>query len=208
MTLFIDGRVPGPGDMERLRLLLSTFQDGTGMLDGGQAPGWRDFERAAASWLGGAASESKHIYDVHCQTSDGRLYGFSCKMRGTLSETRRRGDATIEVSNSAKKLWDGLKAVGINEENLMVSDAGLAGATIISTVEGWHLAVSTPGGGSFMAEHSPMLHLAYSARTGEYQLFVFDRHLPSVSETAALIWTVTGNRLLGLRPDGNRGVEW
>lgn len=217
MTLFVD-RLPDARDMQRLQLLLSTFQDGSGMLEGGHAPGWRDFERAVASWLGGEASESKHIYDVHVRPA-GRslLSGFSCKMRGTLKDTRRKGDATIEVSNSAKKLWSSLKTAGITEENLSSNNAVLAGRTIIATAAAWHHEVSSEGGGPFDAENSPMLHLAYDPGTArqrlagqqtEYQLFAFRHHLPGEDEAAALRWYVTGNRLLGLRPDGSRGVEW
>lgn len=49
-------------EVEKLRLILSTYQDGTGMLaasDGLTLPGWRDFERAVAATLGGIARESK-----------------------------------------------------------------------------------------------------------------------------------------------------
>jgi hypothetical protein len=48
--------------LERLRLILSTYQDGTGMIatPGGMTlPGWRDFERAVAAVFGGVAQESK-----------------------------------------------------------------------------------------------------------------------------------------------------
>ena len=51
-------RHPTAGELERLRLILSTYQDGSGMLvlkDGTTIPGWRDFERAVAIAFGGQA---------------------------------------------------------------------------------------------------------------------------------------------------------
>jgi hypothetical protein len=208
MTLFVD-QMPTDNDIERLRLLLSTFQDGTGMLEGGHAPGWRDFERAAAVWLGGSAPESKHIYDVHVPASTGQyVHGYSCKMRGTLKETRKKGDATIEVTNSAKKLWDGLKKIGVTQDNLTSHNPRQVGSNLIATVESWHNEVHIDSGGQFVKESSPMLHLAYDPKGGEYQLFSFSKHLPTQAEIDGFTWSVTGNRLLGLRPDGNRGIEW
>lgn len=53
-----------PDEVERIRLLLSTYQDGTGQYSGGQEPGWRDFERVTALTFAGAAQESKSIFDV------------------------------------------------------------------------------------------------------------------------------------------------
>lgn len=61
-------RAPNDIELTRLRLLLSTFQDGTGMLavDNNLAtlPGWRDFERAVALTFGGVPSENKDVMDV------------------------------------------------------------------------------------------------------------------------------------------------
>src|SRR5690348_17258987 len=57
---------PTPPQIEKLRLILSTYQDGTGMLisNGRNLPGWRDFERAVAIAFNGKAQESKHVFDV------------------------------------------------------------------------------------------------------------------------------------------------
>jgi hypothetical protein len=112
---FVD-RPPTPGEAEKIRLLLSTYQDGTGMLTlkdsrgrplPGTFPGWRDFERSVALALTGTASESKEIFDVvlarpGALDSDPK-YGLSCKMRSELNRVGRDGRATIEVSNSAGK---------------------------------------------------------------------------------------------------------
>ena len=51
MSLTLIDRPPTTQEVEKLRLILSTFQDGSGQLalsDGRTLPGWRDFERALA----------------------------------------------------------------------------------------------------------------------------------------------------------------
>lgn len=96
-------------DVEKVRLILSTYQDGTGMLaapNGLTLPGWRDFERAIAATLDGTAQESKYVFDVIVTKSD-CTFGISCKMRRELNKAIDRGDRagriTMELSNSAKK---------------------------------------------------------------------------------------------------------
>lgn len=54
---FVD-RPPTTGEVEKIRLLLSAYQDGTGMLaaeNGRTLPGWRGFERSVAMALTGRA---------------------------------------------------------------------------------------------------------------------------------------------------------
>ena len=64
-------RTPTKNEVERIRLILSTYQDGSGMLHqkgGSTLPGWRDFERTVAIVFGGEAQENKDIFDVLIQT--------------------------------------------------------------------------------------------------------------------------------------------
>ena len=84
-------KIPASSEIEKLRLLLSTFQDGTGQLaqkkDVGTLPGWRDFERSVALAFGGEAQENKAIFDILIH--DGNTYrGISCKMRCELKHPR------------------------------------------------------------------------------------------------------------------------
>src|ERR1051325_6360035 len=113
---------PTPKAVERLRLILSTYQDGTGMLaqpNGVTLPGWRDFERAVALALGGEAQENKAIFDVLLPDSQraGVKIGLSCKMRSELDRIDKDGRVAFELSNSAGKFWDYLKIKGINHAN-------------------------------------------------------------------------------------------
>src|SRR5579859_6855404 len=67
MSLIFIDREPTPREFEKFRLLLSTFQDGSGMLairGGKTLPGWRDFERAVAAAFEGENQENKFIFDV------------------------------------------------------------------------------------------------------------------------------------------------
>lgn len=67
VTYSFTGRTPTSGQVEKLRLILSTYQDGTGQLvyePNTSLPGWRDFERSVALAFDGVAQESKAIFDV------------------------------------------------------------------------------------------------------------------------------------------------
>ena len=108
MSIAFAERPPTNHEVERFRLILSTYQDGTGMLATGHGrtlPGWRDFERSVALAFNGHASESKDIFDVRLpdQNIAGVSYGISCKMRRELNRIDKDGRVTIELSNSAKK---------------------------------------------------------------------------------------------------------
>jgi len=75
MSLAFVDRPPTPEEFERFRLILSTYQDGSGMLamsDDSTWPGWRDFERTVAAAFGGVAQEDKSIFDVLVPDSDGQ----------------------------------------------------------------------------------------------------------------------------------------
>ncbi len=65
MSLAFVERIPTIQEIQKFRLILSTFQDGTGQLamKGGQTlPGWRDFERSIALTFGGETQESKSFF--------------------------------------------------------------------------------------------------------------------------------------------------
>jgi len=82
MPVALAERPPTPQKFERFRLILSTYQDGTGMLaaaNGRTLPGWRDFERAIALTFSGSAAENKDIFDVRLPdlTRPGIHFGIS-----------------------------------------------------------------------------------------------------------------------------------
>ena len=207
-------RVPTENEIERLRLLLSTYQDGTGMLQaeaGLTLPGWRDFERAVALAFHGEAQESKAVFDVllRSQTRAGRHYGVSCKMRRELDRLVRDGRVTIELSNSAGQFWTYLKTKGINQSNYQKHPAKV-GAALLELVESWHQALSLSRSGQLDLKRSCYLVLSWN-RKRAYQLHQFSLALP---QPELLEWQFPNNRAggLGRRLTGAdaRGVllEW
>ncbi|MBZ0100050.1 MAG: helix-turn-helix domain-containing protein [Taibaiella sp.] len=209
---FVD-REPTASEVEKIRLILSTFQDGTGMNDGGSRPGWRDFERAVAAALGGKALESKYIFDVlltDSATPDVQ-YGLSCKMGNQQDRVIRQGRAFMELSNSAKKFWDYLQTKGINQANFKEQPAEV-GTALLELVKSWHLKENLSLGGHIDIQKSSYLVLSYND-AGWYQLHQFPLDFPGARE---LHWyfptrtvkkgAITGN----LRADDNEGMifEW
>jgi len=174
-------KTPTPHEVERLRLILSTFQDGTGMLlqeDGLTLPGWRDFERAVALALGGEAQESKAIFDVLLPTDRPDIkYGLSCKMRGELNRIDRDGRVTLELSNSAGKFWDYLSTKGIHQRNYKKRPQEV-GTALIELVGQWHREVSLEQGRNVDLSGSSYLALSWS-KSGWYQLHQFALRLPN-----------------------------
>lgn len=219
MAPFVD-RQPTFNELEWLRLILSTYQDGSGMLvpkskRGRQwmeqnnaitLPGWRDFERSVAAALGGIGTESKFIYDVVLgdQHTDEERIGISCKMRSELRKVTKQGRASIEVANASGEFWDTIKRqTRLNEDNYMSAPA-LIGAVLLTIVEGWHKAATSSVYGRISQEKSFYLNLLWDSQSGEYLLLQFPIHLP---DAAALKWSVAGRRLIGC-DDKGVVLEW
>lgn len=200
-------RNPAQSEIERFRLILSTYQDGSGMLiDADKTlPGWRDFERSVAVSFNGKALESKWIYDVllPADSLTRVQYGISCKMRSTLRTVERKKRVTIEVSNASGEFWDSIKDSGLTQENYNTNPK-LAGIKLIQVVEQWHNNVSIENGGNIDSNKSFYLVLQWERKSGRYQLFQFPINLPDPDQ---LKWQVNGRRLIG--KDG-KGVlfEW
>lgn len=180
MSLPFVNRHPTSREVEKLRLILSTYQDGTGMLvrEGRTLPGWRDFERAVALAFGGEAQESKAIFDVLLSRTDRPelKYGLSCKMRSELNKIARTGRVSLELSNSAGQFWDYLKTKGITQANYRDEPLEV-GRSLIEVVEGWHYAVSIERGGNVDLSQSSYLVLSWN-NAGVYQLHQFSLTLP------------------------------
>ena len=190
-------RPPTEGEIERLRLILSTYQDGTGMLpsDGGATlPGWRDFERSVALAFVGVASENKDIFDVRLPDPqrDGVFWGVSCKMRSELHRLARDGRVTIELSNSAGKFWDHLSAQKIDQSNYRSHPIDV-GKALVELVSQWHQDAGLEKEGNVDLSRSCYLTLSWN-KAGWYQLHQFPIALP---EPDSLDWgfpTITTKR--------------
>lgn len=216
MSIALVDREPTQSEFERFRLLLSTFQDGSGgqaNADGSSTPGWRDFERTVAAAFGGVSQENKFIFDVLISHPNSIIKcGISCKMRGELNRVDRDGRITIELSNSAKKFYDYLLSKGIRNEEygLRASEVGVA---LVEVVEGWKKQVSTENKGVVDIARSSYLALMYN-RAGHYQLYWLPSALPDPN---SLDWYYTINHkgqrsaqghLNGDEVGGGRVFEW
>ena len=210
-------RKPSDNEIERFRLIISTYQDGTGMLansDGTTLPGWRDFERCTALAFSGLGSESKDIFDVRLP-DPGRIgvyYGISCKMRRELSRIDRYGRVTIELSNSARKFWNHLNTKGLDQGNYK-QNAPLVGQALLELVTQWHHVASFEQKGNVDLSKSFYFTLSWN-KQGLYQLHQFPLDLP---DPRHLTWTFptyekdgTSSQGNHLRGDDETGtiIEW
>ena len=182
-------RPPTESEIERFRLIFSTYQDGSGMLasdEGRTLPGWRDFERSIAASFDGVCSESKDIFDVRLTVpgSSEVYYGISCKMRRELSSVERHGRVTIELSNSARKFWDHLKTKGMDQANYK-QYAPDVGSALIELVSEWHRVASVDQDGNVDLSQSCYLTVSWN-KQGWYQLHQFPLELP---DSNTLKWT-------------------
>ncbi|NJM12781.1 MAG: hypothetical protein HC889_13755 [Synechococcaceae cyanobacterium SM1_2_3] len=168
-------------EVEKIRLILSTYQDGTGMLahkEGLTLPGWRDFERSVALALGGEAQENKYIFDVLLSTPDNKkIHGISCKMRRELNRIDRDGRVTIEISNSAGKFWDYLNLQGIDQTNYKARSMEV-GRALIHLIEKSYVTANIEQGGIVDLSTSYYLVLSWN-KQGWYQLHQFSLTIPN-----------------------------
>ena len=208
MNYMFTGSTPTEGQIEKLRLILSIYQDGMGqqaITPEKSLPGWRDFERSVALAFDGIALESKAIFDVLIPISqDPEInIGISCKMRETLRTVENTGRVTVEVSNSASRFGRGLKDGGIDDYK---SDPNGAGKILLDLIGSWHNEVDINQGGTVDVSQSFYLILQWHKVTGRYKLFQFPIQLPA-PET--LLWGVSdsGKRLVGL-DNGDVRIEW
>lgn len=170
------GTPPTSAEVERIRLLLSTYQDGTGQykLKGisHTLPGWRDFERAVAVAMNGEAQESKTLYDVIVSSETGN-FGISCKMRAELGSVIRSGTILIEVSNAAKDFWRALGSTGVHSGKDMQENPHISGKAIVDLVHSWHIRPDID------AQKSYYLVCQYRKKPLEYQLFQLTLEMPN-----------------------------
>lgn len=211
MEVTLNGSIPTHqivtvGQLEKMRLILSTYQDGSGQLarpNGKTLPGWRDFERATALVFEGIAQESKAIYDVLVPLSAAPTiyYGIACKMRKLLQNVHRTGRVAIEVSNSSGKFWSALQREGLSDFETMPARAG---DILLRLIEQWHNEVDLTAGGNIDTQRSFYLILQWDEKTLTYQMYQYALAFPN---PATLSWSAQGRRLVGRDAQGII-IEW
>lgn len=201
MTLAIRDRPLSSSELEQMRLLLSTFRDGSGQsVAAGFMPDYLSFERVTAIVCHGQTTENKGIFDVTVPGGAGRKnFGVSCKM--AVAQPSLRLSWFMELSNSAKKFHDAFSAAGINWQ----IDPPIAGPIMVELVESWHHAA---------ADHvdiggSKYLLLTHDARWVNFELASFDLNLQRRDARTEVEWVTEGRNgvissLAGYIHDGDR----
>ena len=175
-------------------MILSSYQDGTGMLSvgGGRTlPGWRDFERAVALVFSGIGPENKAIFDVLIPDIEQASvrYGLSCKMRKELNRISRDGRVTVELSNSAGQFWDQLALRNISVTNYKEKPREV-GEALINLLRRWHQAAAADRQSLLDLSRSSYLVLSWNTQE-QYQLHQFSLTLPNPEE---LDWYFPANK--------------
>jgi hypothetical protein len=183
-------------ELEKLRLALSSFRDGSGQtyIGGKSWPGFRDYERSLAAVVGGVTPENKGIFDVVVSTTDGMPFGISCKM--TAFPPERNSCSFMELSNSAAKFREHLLSLQIT----YASEPMLAGPAIIDLVSSWHaLEAST-----FNLVGSRYSVLAHDKKWERFQILCFPMNLSIADPRGDLDWQYEGQAINGYIKDGER----
>jgi hypothetical protein len=176
-------------EMERMRLILSTFRDGGGQVvlkkTGESMPGFRDFERAVAAVCGGQTREDKGVFDVLVPDTGGGLpYGVSCKMSKT--QPLAHAASFMELTNSAKKFSDEFARLNLS----WVHNPAMAGNAFVELVSGWHLALSA----EVDVPSSRYLVLSHDAKWEKFQLHSFPLSLKVADPATEVEWAVEGKK--------------
>jgi hypothetical protein len=172
-------------ELERLRLLLSTFRDGSGQYLsklGAFMPDYLGFERATALVCDGETTENKGIFDVLVPGGEDRQqFGISCKMATAQPKDR---SWFMELSNSSKKFADAFDAAGID----WTKEPGSAGQIFVGLVEGWHRAVEA----TVDIAASKYLLLIHDSRWRKFRICCMDLDLRRADPRQDVDWKVEG----------------
>jgi hypothetical protein len=175
-----------PKELERLRLLLSTFRDGSGQYLSklkAYMPDYLAFERATAFVCGGETTENKGIFDVlvRSERQEELPFGISCKM---ATRQPRERSWFMEMSNSAKKFHDAFAAANV----VWTLQPDLAGQILVDVVEGWHVAVQD----TVDIGRSKYLLLTHDAGWNKFQVVCLNLDLRRADPATDVRWVAEG----------------
>jgi hypothetical protein len=209
-------RAATQGELEQLKLFMSTFTDGSGYernLGGSTRPGWRDFERIIAELLAGRAPEGKGIFDIIVNSDEdvGVKFGVSVKSKGFSKNKFRallsEGRVYMELCNSPAKLWQPLKEKGIHEQHFTTKDfADEMGDSILSTIHSWYENSRIVGIDLDNSIHMTVSYGQLDNGVTAYQIHTFKLNFPE-----GIIWKFKSEKCLcGYDPDYPEEVlfEW
>jgi hypothetical protein len=188
---FID-RYPTSDEIKKLRLLLSTFLDGSGGNKNenndsiSSFPNYKDFERCIALTFCGYAPEGKAVFDVILEDLKGIKYGISCKMKGDDAWAKLDFTKNIypfihmELSNASGDFNKAIEDKGISLNNYLDGDnPTIAGNAVVDLVKSWHDKLDKSNSGDFDVSKSFFLVMVYETKTLKCSLFQIPLSMPS-----------------------------
>jgi len=179
-------RAMNADEVERIRLALSTFRDGSGQFVksiSAYMPGYLDFERATALVCGGGTSEDKSIFDVTVPVPDGLPFGISCKM--SVSQPINHKASFMELSNSQKKFSDEFDRLGIDWR----SEPEYAGPAVVELVTAWHMAAAQ----NYDIPRSRYLVVSHDKMWEQFQLLCYPLDLTLADPYEDVEWCNEGS---------------
>lgn len=186
MSLPIRDRPLSEEELLKMRLLLSTFRDGSGQIilkgTGESMPGFRDFERATAVVCQGTTPENKGIFDVLVTTDAPLPFGISCKM--AITQPAQNKASFMELSNSSKKFADEFARLGVD----WTQQPSAAGEATVDLVTTWHTAL----GNEVDLTGSRFLVLSHDRAWRNFQLLCFPLNLQIADPRRDIEWRVEG----------------
>lgn len=177
-------------EVEQMRLILSTFRDGSGqnrlrkLPNATSMPGFRDFERATAAVCGGETREDKGVFDVLVPAADGLPFGISCKMSRLQPPERRC--AFMELTNSAARWADEFGRLRVSWQH----SPATAGNAVIDLVTSWHEARSA----EVDVARSQYFVLAHDDKWEMFHLSAFPISLKTADPSSEVDWVVEGRK--------------
>ena len=210
-------RNPTADEVERIRLSISSFQDGSGQekdADGTTRAGWRDLERVIAEILGGEGGENKDVFDVIVPSADDGNTAFGLSLKSTelrrstaIQDLATTGRVYMELCNSPAKLWVPLKQKhGVTEAEFSGQrHAKKVGDSVLETVHTWHAETKARydslGKRKLDLSRSVYLVISYSpqraGRPRRYQIHAFN-----LDYAKEIQWKYISDRCLrGFDPD-------
>lgn len=183
-------------ELERLRLMLSTFRDGSGQrVKQGYMPNSLGFERSLSAVLNGRTPENKGIFDIAVPAGEGLPYGISCKM--TEFPAPKHLSSFMEMSNAAAKFREHLLDSRITYAN----EPMLAGPAVIDYIVKLHGLLAD----TFDLAGSRYAVLGHDGKWEWFQVLCFPLDLTAIDpRSPGMHWEWEGKAINGYILDGDR----
>jgi hypothetical protein len=180
--------------VEKFRLLLSTYQDGTGRDTKDRTlPGWEDFEDVSEIVFEGERLKGKSAFDIIVPGQN--KIGISCKMTKTLKISKTT--VLIEHSRINAEFFNALKKHNIPREKMFESPED-CGNVLLSLVKEKNVADAKYH--EINLASSFFLVMAYDVESRQFKLFQFPIKMPRADKVT---WSFnsSGKHLRGVIGD-------